>query len=214
MFFFFKMLRWFACAALSAVAGVALVAIGADAAGNGKARIGAFNIKVLGKSKFAKEKVRFYHKIAKRYDLLLVQEIRDTTESVEKNLLTRSTKVRAKMMMTFMDTQSASGSDTIERAVLYVFKKSLFELKTAGWRWPNPAREIPSGSCAGTNPSSQLDLNLASTEELDALTGVGPTTAKKIADVGDTESRQLVSKSVVSAAARLVGLRCICVLPA
>ena len=83
---------------------------------------------------------------------------------------------------------------------MYLYKESVFDVIDQGtWVWPNPPRPAPSGECAGTDPASQMDLNLATVDELEELTGVGPATAKKIvASRRYCALDELVSKGAVS----------------
>ena len=92
---------------------VALLWLSSHVEGTSKVRIGAFNIKILGKSKFAKPDVRGrILKIARRYDLLLIKSLRILQVYYLGRYMQQLTRERRKVTLATMATQSASGLGT------------------------------------------------------------------------------------------------------
>ena len=169
---------------------------------SGQVRVGAFNIQVLGTSKLSKSGIKDnIVKVLKRYDLILVQEIRDASGKVVVEIMDAMNKGLSGNDPRGYDhvLSERLGYTASKEQYLYIFRRGDFELKDTAWVWPNPSRPSPSGECSGTDPNSQIDMNLASSSELDTLTGVGDATIKKIVDNRRYCSMdELVSKSVIT----------------
>ncbi|GAB5356877.1 hypothetical protein AAMO2058_000326200 [Amorphochlora amoebiformis] len=108
-----------------------LLAIGTTAEESMNVSIAAFNIQVFGESKFSKpDVVTELLRICKRYDMVVVQEIRDSSETViyDFQKLMNQDKSVANYSITVGARQGRSSS---KEQYAFLYKPSLFKLLTA-----------------------------------------------------------------------------------